>query len=241
MDAKEKDTAEAEEDFEVEIEQNPEEEMKIEYMDVDDVVVAPWNPASRVSEHSLRDLCEQIRDVGRVLSPLQITEDGILSDGHGRLKCAKMLGIRRVPVIHQKGFTSVDLWRALNTGVRKVGSKDYFQAIVIHNAPYDIVQQEYFRFPIEWLVTHLGLDLAREIAEKGYSPGGIYKAISAVVRYCQRQGEDAFAQFVARWIVANRQSYSVRKAIEDGIDPGEILLAIDENRKIEHVWRVDRE
>lgn len=210
--------------------------MQVVYKRVEDIKVSPFNPSARVTDLALHVLEEEIKLDGEILQPLTISEDGFLSDGHRRLAIAKKLGIVEVPTITKKGYSNTELWRKMNTGTRRMGSADVFQAIVLHNAPIEALPN-YFRYPIETLIDLVGIDLAKEIAEKGYTPH-IVRTIQQVMKYCKREEDPTFAQFVTRWLIEQRQNYAVRKAMESKVPLEDILIAINENKKLVKAWKV---
>ena len=213
--------------------------MQVKYMNVEDIQVSPFNPPVRTTDKSLHILKEEISDDGEILIPLILSEDGFLADGHRRLAIAKELGIKEVPTITQKGHDNANLWRTLNTGTRKMGSADVFQAIVLHGAPIEALPR-YFQYPIESLIDLVGMDLAREIAEKGYTPH-IVGTIRQVMKYCKREEDATFAQFVTKWLIEQRQNYAVRKAMESKVPLEDILTAINENKKLIKAWKVSEQ
>lgn len=78
------------------------EEMKIVYIPIDDVRPNPYQPRSKFSEASLRELAQSIESYG-ILQPISVRKIGEghyeLVAGERRLRAAKMAGLSEIPAI----------------------------------------------------------------------------------------------------------------------------------------------
>lgn len=70
----------------------------IEYVDVNKITPAPYNPR-RISAEQFSELQKSIREIGFVVPILINRKSNIIIAGHQRSKSAKAVGIKEVPAI----------------------------------------------------------------------------------------------------------------------------------------------
>ena len=77
-------------------------EMKIEYMDIDTLIPYENNP--RNNDEAVKYVANSIKEFG-FKNPIIIDKDNVVVAGHTRLKAAKNLGIKKIPVIRADDLT----------------------------------------------------------------------------------------------------------------------------------------
>ena len=76
--------------------------MKIEYMDIDTLIPYENNP--RNNDEAVKYVANSIKEFG-FKNPIIIDKDNVVVAGHTRLKAAKNLGIKKIPVIRADDLT----------------------------------------------------------------------------------------------------------------------------------------
>jgi len=76
--------------------------LKIEYMDVNDLILYINNP--RINDHAVDKVAASIKEFG-FKNPILIDRENVIIAGHTRLKAAKKLGLKEVPVIRVEDLT----------------------------------------------------------------------------------------------------------------------------------------
>ena len=205
--------------------------MQLTKMNPNKIQHAQWNPVSRTNEKSLRDLLDDIKEHG-IQKPLDVTEDGLLLDGHRRLWCAEALKIKTVPVLVHK--TDPASWyqrhndRRLN---KPLSPAEWLEVYIQGGEPPQLIKRK-----IQKLEEIVGLEQMEAFAGMGISPA-IYDLGKHVARYCDKD-EPQFIKSAIQWLVGLKQNFAVRAAMRDCAPPEVIVQAIDNDGRLEHTWWV---
>lgn len=98
--------------------------MKVETMRVDDLVPYEKNP--RDNDKAVDAVVNSIKEFG-FLVPVLIDNDNIILAGHTRIKAAKKLGMKEVPIIRLQGLTEEGKkkYRLIDNKTSELSSWDY--------------------------------------------------------------------------------------------------------------------
>lgn len=207
-------------------------------INIENIIVAEFNPARRVGRNQLSGLLLSIQKHG-ILEPLVLTRDYILADGHRRYACAKLLDMDVVPVaIHdQSSLDAPSLWVVLNADTMNLTPSQWLDAVV-HGLPLDTVGfPESMRRRILRLRALLGRDTLEELVEQGRSPT-ILDTAERVVKYLGKRNDEEFLKKTLLWLLLIGNSFSARNAIDEEI-PGDILEeAIEEGKLLQKIWDI---
>jgi len=204
------------------------------------ITVANFNPARRVNRNSLSGLMISIQQHG-ILEPLALTWNRVLADGHRRLACAKLLGLKEIPVaIHKELVLDAPaLWVVLNAESMSLTPAQWLDA-VSHGLPLSTVGfPESLRKRITRLVELLGDDAVGDLVENGRSPN-ILDTAERVVKYCDRKGDEEFLRQTLLWLILVGNSFSVRAALTEEIPSDLLEEAIVGGSQLHRVWDVER-
>jgi hypothetical protein len=208
-------------------------EHTIEYLNVNEIVAAPFNPASRTEKRALTKLRREIEAAGGIIVPLVISGDNVLADGHRRLAIAKELGMETVPVVRHT-MPVADLWRTLNGATRPVTAKTWMEAV--HDGmPLESVPDAQQRL-IGDLIRIVGRRAFDALSDKSRSPHILSQA-RMVGRHCGDLG-DRFLKKVILWFEAHEMQLAARKAVDAECPPEVLIAAIEENRPIREYWGI---
>lgn len=199
----------------------------MKWVDVDSIVVAEWNPIARTGDAALRDLLEKMRREGYLEEhPVIIGSDGVLGDGHRRLACAKLLGLKRIPVIYSRR-TSRQIYLD-NATQRKQGARDWGSAWA--QGLTDLPQPHSVRVKV--LVEAVGEERAREICLSGASPE-IAVISKNVANYIEKGGQTPpETGEIVEWMLRHGQRRPCLEAMRDGVLPQSLIAAIREDRRL---------
>lgn len=104
--------------------------MKLVEKNISDLVSNAVQPEYRTDPKKIKGLKNSIQKQG-LLSPVLITPDGILIDGHRRVACLKELGLKTVPCVmlngEMKDNNSVSLFRYANEHTLRVTDVAYVE------------------------------------------------------------------------------------------------------------------
>jgi hypothetical protein len=165
--------------------------------------------------------------------PILISKEGYIGDGHRRWTAAKLLGMKRVPVV----FTSQtvqELW-AGNAGARPVSAREWMAVSVIGGVEAPERQANL----IEEMRPVLGDEGMRFLIERGVSPG-IWRLTWRVGLYCKRS-DNSFLRKTVYWLVKHKMSDKVQnRAIagpeDERIDPRVLIQAIESDLPLRVSW-----
>lgn len=98
-------------------------EMKIEYMNIDTLIPYENNP--RNNDEAVKYVANSIKEFG-FKNPIIIDKDNVVVAGHTRLKAAKNLGIKKVPVIRADDLTQeqIKAFRIADNKVSEIATWD---------------------------------------------------------------------------------------------------------------------
>jgi hypothetical protein len=207
----------------------------VEYVSPKALKGAPFNPQSRVSKSALRKLRKTIEKSGRIISPLIITSDNYIADGHRRLAVAMELEFKTVPVIREENWTLADLWSNLNYGIMPINRKGWFQA-VYEGMPIEFVPQPERRV-LEELKEIAGEELFKELAEKGRS-SWIGQTAKMIANYCGRDGDKEFTRKVILHFEKYNSQRILRNALTAQCETKILESAIEEAAPIAQFWKL---
>ena len=82
--------------------------MEIKEIKICDIKPDPNQPRKKIgfSDEEIRELADSIKSVG-IIVPLLIQKDNILVDGERRLRAAKSIGLKEVPVVYNENLTGL--------------------------------------------------------------------------------------------------------------------------------------
>ena len=193
-------------------------------MRVEDVKPAPWNPPGRVTDKRLIELKNSIKERG-ILYPLLLGSDGLVADGHRRLSCAKLLGLRTVPVILAKE-PAIELYEVPNTGQRRLTGAEWIHVYL--EAPNAVPEkQRTYIGAIERELGREALELLKE-HELGWS---IYNDCAWLVRYCGREDSAENIWRALRWAIKHGASYYIRTVKEARPRPLSVWRLVEQDKK----------
>lgn len=198
----------------------------VEYINIELIKPAAFNPPDRTTARSIADLRASIKRVG-IIYPLVITKDYDLVDGHRRLACAVALGMKTVPVIIRPD-NQLELFYEVNQPQKKLTKADELWVYLSGG----LVRGEALA-NIQTLERMIGRDGLETLAEERTSPRGIVQIVKMLLRYTGKAepdfatGENKFANRAVMWLVYNRQTFAVRRAIAGHMSPNVIVSCIE--------------
>lgn len=208
-------------------------EQFVEYVPVSSLKFAPFNPASRTEKKAIVKLMREVEKAGKIISPLIVTRENFVADGHRRLTVARELGYEVVPIIRED-MTLADLWSILNGGNMAVNRKTWMQA-VREGMPFDCVPDNE-KAILEELIRIVGKKMFNELADNRRSPY-IGRTAKFVGRYCG-DDSDAFCKKIILWFEEHNTQSRARTAMTQQCPPDVLMAAIVDNRPIRQFWGV---
>lgn len=136
-------------------------EMKIEYMDIDTLIPYENNP--RNNDEAVKYVANSIKEFG-FKNPIIIDKDNVVVAGHTRLKAAKNLGIKKIPVIRADDLTQeqIKAFRIADNKVSEIATWD-LDKLNIELQDIDLDMCDFGFDDLE--IGSLGLDSDQEIIE----------------------------------------------------------------------------
>ena len=190
-----------------------------------------YNPALRIEEGILKPLLSSIEEYG-ILTPLLISPTGQIIDGHRRFRCCQILGIDDIPclIVSNDLLTPEEIYEEVGTTQRKLSNQE---AIYIHmnggkvsKSALEVIKK------IEEL---LGREELKRLGEM-YVSFRIYSWATKAAKYLGKPNDKKFTAKTLLWLVDKKQSYNLRRAMEDHVDPKVIRDAIRSNRSLTRLW-----
>lgn len=198
----------------------------VQFVNVNDLKPAPFNPSFRTSEKATKDLVRSMNEKGFLnTEPIKITRDNYIADGHRRWTVAKKLGITYIPAL----VTHLNLdeaWATSQEATRPVSTKEVMEA-----------QLRGLKAPLRnsvgknltYYTNKYGEDIIRYVYEHGKSIPLIQVA-ERVYRYVG-WNEDSIS-LVLRWIIENKMSNLVQLIIAQGVLKDALREKIENNEPI---------
>lgn len=194
----------------------------------EEITPAGFNPAVRVEGKNLKNLLDLIREKGFQI-PVALSRDGILGDGHRRVRCAQIIGLKQIPAIRYD--LSVEDLYEMNYGLRKITDKEWM-AIFANNGPRGIPPKKLNKIiELERIIGNEGI--IRLVTQK-ISPY-ILSLSRSVANYCGNDTGD-FLKTVLWWLVERNQQFAVRSAMRGGIEAETLEKAIVGGKHIVKKW-----
>ena len=185
---------------------------------IDAVHPAKFNPPDRILKGNLKPLMESMRALG-LLSPIAVTAQMEVGDGHRRLAAAKELGWTEIAV-RVYDMSVEDLWIALNRDTRPIKSATWLNAVHL-GLTLDRVPEKY-RFLMSEALRWLGEDGLAPLAERMKSTD----VIKTTIKLSNYIGDDSdeFRANTLRWIIRHNMHLVANRYTGQRL-PSELLLA----------------
>lgn len=202
--------------------------MTVFEMPLDEIKLAPFNPSMRTTGQSLHDMLNDIREQG-VMYPVSLSRDGFLGDGHRRVACAKIIGLKSIPAM--RFDKSVEQLFRLNGIQRPVTDRDWVQVWVSGN--HDVPNKNSKRIGrVIEIVGEAGMQ-ALAAKQRGTSMLDVTRMI---VNYCEKD-EPEFIHKTFWWLLNTGQQFAARSAMRTGVSPDILEDAVLNNRHIIREWK----
>lgn len=205
----------------------------VELVSPDTLKFAPFNPLVRTTSKAVAKLRWEIERAGKIISPLIVTYDNYVADGHRRLTVARELGYVWVPIIRED-YSLADLWSILNGGNMAVNRKNWMQA-VREGMPLECVPEK-DRKVLDDLIRVMGKKEFEKIVDDGRGPSIIVVA-QYVARYCGDES-DKFVRKVINWFIKCGTLRDAKFFVSQHCPVDVIVDAIESNKKITQYWGV---
>lgn len=189
---------------------------------------APYNPPHRVE-----DVTDLIKAIGQTMyiTPIVVTSDNVIVEGHRRVAAAKALGLKRIPAHVVPHENSEQLYAALNAAIKKHSGADHLHVYL--RAPDALSASS--RRGMSRMEEKVGRDTLETMADRGGSIATYRQAVQ-VARYCNVENDTAWLRHILLWLMDTRQTYQVRKAMEEGILPSAMLDSIEHGKPLRRTW-----
>ena len=197
----------------------------VQILRVNEIIEAPFNPPGRIEKGKLESLRDSIARLG-ILTPLTVSRDKRLIDGHRRLACAKALGMTEVPCL-----------------VVSVGLQEGWTEHNVHTAPISAAQLMYANslgLSEEYIPPKQRSIIARfretageryeEFSAAGVSPNAIHAAWKAA-KYVGRDTM-GWKRKILWWMIDTTSQWHTERAIRLGFDPVVLRSAIMEGKPL---------
>lgn len=208
--------------------------MKLVTVALDDLTSSPINPPRRTSETALRDLITNIKRYS-LQTPILITKDHVIIDGHRRVAALRALGQTTVPAIitdanPQHGFVAVNGpggKRNMSAGewddVARLGGGDYLP--------------RKNKLLIAKLITYIGILEAERWMSEGTS-SGIAGVIRLVLDYCNIAEDDPRVHEIA--VGVRRNQHHARAMLKLSIPADAVVQVLTTGCSIEEAMNLTR-
>lgn len=198
----------------------------VNFVNVNELKPAPFNPPVRTSDRAVKDLVRSISENGFWNhKPITITEDGYIADGHRRWTVAKSLGITHIPalVTHQELH---EAWSSSMESTRPLNGKEIIAAKVLglNSMPRNSVGKN-----LQYYSNKYGEDVIKYLYENGKTLVPIQQA-ERVSRYIGWDGENIFS--VVKWIVENKMGGVLQSLFEQNFPKDVLRWKIENNESI---------
>lgn len=196
-------------------------------MKISELIKAGFNPKSRQDDRT--ELAKSIERVG-LLCPILVNKQKELCDGHRRLACCIELGWTEVPVIIANG-EQADLFREVNFSNRRLSGNEALHAWL--SEPRAV--SESIARGCEDCEKAVGRPLLKRMANENYSLG-LWRTLKGVAKQADQETADVLSTLV-RWAMKHHCIANVRKALHQGMSPGQIVAAAMKDRiiRVKHI------
>ncbi len=185
---------------------------------------AKHNPANRISPKNLVALMDSMDMIG-LLSPVTITADEEIIDGHRRVASAKALGWEDIECnIIEEDPSAV--YASVNSTPRKMVGSDALNVWLVNAVA--VTTRLAMKFSAMNEV--IGRPLVKRIADAGLS-ARVYDTAKRISRYCGDPSKETI-KAVVKWLIETASIGQVMKALEAGHDPKIVMKAVRENKPI---------
>lgn len=167
---------------------------------------ATWNPAIRVAK--IKELVDSMKRVGQ-LSPIVVTADLKLVDGHRRVAAAQELDWNLIQAIVED-ISQKDGFAEINSTSRPLGARESMQSYLSggpRTGTTAIRQMEL----MEWAI---GIEGMRRVFDLGYGPG-VMRVVTMLVLYCGKDTKNKTDIAKALWYTVNHSGTNALRAIFD--------------------------
>ena len=199
---------------------------------VDQLRPAPWNPPQRILPVNLRALVESMKQYGfRRASPITVTPDMMIIDGHRRWMAAKLAGIAKVPVYVDDSADPKDIYLTINRTIRPPSSREWLRCYLAAGKVPSRTAAD-----IERIRRACGDTMLWRIAEANLSPRSLIQVGVSVIKHIgESSDDDVWLNRVIHWMVNGRRQWQVRAAIFYGrrVPIEELRQAIEEDRDVD--------
>ncbi len=191
---------------------------------------APYNPKIRTEKKQLSGLLTSISTNG-LLMPIIIDTKMNIIDGHRRVACYKLLEIDTIQAIISDSKLSKDeSYEQINILQRKMNSSEMIYVYVNKGKVPKKVEEK-----IKILERIIGFAMLKQLGEKGVAVA-ILQSANQAGKYLNDTSDQMIKKIIS-WAIKNKQTYAIRKAIEDGISKTVLKNAIIQNRPIKRDWK----
>jgi len=183
----------------------------VEYVPIDSIQAAPWNPPVRKAR--LSALAASIAQIG-LKEPLMIGrgEDGqqnVLADGNRRWVAAKIVGLKVVPVIKHEDRAAI-LFLHCNSHSRKLGPKEWGQMVADGRFPSDATPEKY-QMAFQEITDSVGDGMARSLLKR-FSPRILAAANTVAFRLEKLGPKDTVKKWYFEWINSGGTTRNIEAA-----------------------------
>lgn len=180
---------------------------------------APYNPPSRTDPANVKDLIESMAEHGQ-LTPITITGDNFVIEGHRRTVSARELGWESVWAIVRNDVSSELIYAAINGTTRKMSGNDAI-GIFLQN-PEALPKR--IKNRLQNMAAVLGKILVRRMYLDGYSVK-LYNTALAIGRYLDNDN-DGFIKSVVEWMLDKQMAGMAQRAMTAEVKPSVLNNAI---------------
>lgn len=201
--------------------------IEIEFLNVNSIKPAPFNPVQRTTDKALVTLIKSMEKDGFwTHSPIVLTKDNFIADGHRRWTTAKKLGINEVPCLRTDKNLQ-EAWSEINATMRTINSQETFQAYALGLRE---LPDNHTGKAMKYILNKYGEEMVLYCAEHGLSKSPIQYA-EKIARYINRNTAEAIPQIV-KWLVENKMINIARIAIESDYPRATLAKLIDTNQPL---------
>lgn len=187
---------------------------------------ASYNPKTRTESRNLKALTKSIQEHG-IIIPLLTDVNGNLIDGHRRLRVATLLKLKEVPVLETTtSMTKDEAFEAINTNQKKISNNDmmfiYVNGGKIPPKALKEIQE------IEEIVGKADLKKLANL----YVTYRVLSYAKKVQKYCRETNDPEFLRKSLLWLVNNKMTFTVRRAMESRTSRTTIVKAVKTNKPL---------